>query len=70
MLIGKIREKRTNLKTDDLEYAMIERYIISLKIINKNKNEIDNEINFSESSGACFRCGNKFHKYNKCNEAE
>ena len=70
MLVGEIRGKGTNFMTNYIEDVMIEIYIIALNIINKYCNGSDNEINFSESSGACFRCGNKFHKYNKCNEAE
>ena len=56
------------MKTDDLEYAMIEGYTIALKVMNKDSNESDNEITLSELSGTWFICGKKGHKYNKCNE--
>ena len=47
VLVGNIREKVNNFKSDDLEDAMIERYRIALKMINKDINDSDNELTLS-----------------------
>ena len=39
VLVGDIRATKTNFKIDDFEDAMIYRYILSLKIINKYRND-------------------------------
>ena len=39
VLVGEIRVTETHFKIDDFEDEMIYRYIISLKIINKYRND-------------------------------
>ena len=55
MSVGGIRAKGTNFKTDELKDAIIERYRIVLKMINKDSNDSDNELTLSAFSVTNFR---------------
>ena len=68
MLVGDIRAKGTNLKTNDIENKIIARYIISLKMLKKYSNNRDNDLTLSAFSEILFRFGKKGHKTHKFNE--
>ena len=51
VLVGDNRSNRTNLKSDELESFMIKRYIITVEMGNRNRNDSDNKINLAEFSG-------------------
>ena len=68
VLVCQIMSKRTNMKTINLEDAMIKRYRLELNMIKNDIDNINNNFTLSAVNVICFRCENKGHQSNKYNE--